>query len=486
MSMNLVTILYLIASICFIQALKGLSHPTTSRRGNLFGMIGMAIAALTTAALVAMKVTEFRSKGVEIDLLGGLGFVLIGLLVGGTAGTIMAKRVEMTKMPELVAFMHSMIGLAAVFIAIAAVVEPQSMGIVAALGDPIPVGNRLELFLGAAIGAVTFSGSVIAFGKLSGKYKFRLFQGAPVQFKGQHLINLAIGLTLLGLGVVYMLNGNLTAFAVMLALAFIIGVLIIIPIGGADMPVVVSMLNSYSGWAAAGIGFSLNNSMLIIAGSLVGSSGAILSYIMCKAMNRSFFNVILGGFGGAPADAGPAGAQEARPVKSGSADDASFLLTNADTVIIVPGYGLAVARAQHALMELVEKLTHRGVTVKYAIHPVAGRMPGHMNVLLAEAEVPYEQVFEMDDINSEFGQADVVLVLGANDVVNPAAKNDPKSPIAGMPILEAYKAKTIIVNKRSMASGYAGLDNELFYLDKTMMVFGDAKKVIEDMIKAVD
>ncbi|MGU0645382.1 NAD(P)(+) transhydrogenase (Re/Si-specific) subunit beta [Pseudomonas aeruginosa] len=478
MSMNLVTLLYLIASVCFIQALKGLSHPTTSRRGNLFGMVGMAIAVATTVGLVFKLGAEIATTGV--------GYIVVGLLVGGTAGSIMAKRVEMTKMPELVAFMHSMIGLAAVFIAIAAVVEPQSLGIVAHLGDTIPTGNRLELFLGAAIGAITFSGSVIAFGKLSGKYKFRLFQGTPVQFSGQHLLNLVLGLATLGLGLVFMFTGNLTAFAVMLALAFVLGVLIIIPIGGADMPVVVSMLNSYSGWAAAGIGFSLNNSMLIIAGSLVGSSGAILSYIMCKAMNRSFFNVILGGCG-AEADAGgPAGSKEQRPVKSGSADDASFLLTNADSVIIVPGYGLAVARAQHALMELAEKLTHRGVTVKFAIHPVAGRMPGHMNVLLAEAEVPYEQVFEMEDINSEFGQTDVVLVLGANDVVNPAAKNDPKSPIAGMPILEAYKAKTVIVNKRSMASGYAGLDNELFYLDKTMMVFGDAKKVIEDMVKAVE
>ncbi len=414
MSMNLVTLLYLIASVCFIQALKGLSHPTTSRRGNLFGMVGMAIAVATTVGLVFKLGAEIATTGV--------GYIVVGLLVGGTAGSIMAKRVEMTKMPELVAFMHSMIGLAAVFIAIAAVVEPQSLGIVAHLGDTIPTGNRLELFLGAAIGAITFSGSVIAFGKLSGKYKFRLFQGTPVQFSGQHLLNLVLGLATLGLGLVFMFTGNLTAFAVMLALAFVLGVLIIIPIGGADMPVVVSMLNSYSGWAAAGIGFSLNNSMLIIAGSLVGSSGAILSYIMCKAMN----------------------------------------------------------------MELAEKLTHRGVTVKFAIHPVAGRMPGHMNVLLAEAEVPYEQVFEMEDINSEFGQTDVVLVLGANDVVNPAAKNDPKSPIAGMPILEAYKAKTVIVNKRSMASGYAGLDNELFYLDKTMMVFGDAKKVIEDMVKAVE
>ena len=478
MSMNLITLLYLVASVCFIQALKGLSHPTTSRRGNAFGMIGMAIAVLTTVGLIYKLGSELAVQGI--------GYVIVGLLVGGTAGSIMAKRVEMTKMPELVAFMHSMIGLAAVFIAIAAVVEPQSLGIVASLGDSIPAGNRLELFLGAAIGAITFSGSVIAFGKLSGKYKFRLFQGAPVQFAGQHLLNLLVGLVIVGLGLYFTFTGNLSAFAVLVALAFVIGVLIIIPIGGADMPVVVSMLNSYSGWAAAGIGFSLNNSMLIIAGSLVGSSGAILSYIMCKAMNRSFFNVILGGFGGAT-DAGPAaGSGEQRPVKSGSADDAAFLLGNADTVIIVPGYGLAVARAQHALKELTEKLAHNGVTVKYAIHPVAGRMPGHMNVLLAEAEVPYDQVFEMEDINSEFGQADVVLVLGANDVVNPAAKNDPKSPIAGMPILEAFKAKTIIVNKRSMASGYAGLDNELFYLDKTMMVFGDAKKVIEDMLKAVE
>ncbi|MXS20820.1 NAD(P)(+) transhydrogenase (Re/Si-specific) subunit beta [Pseudomonas oryzihabitans] len=478
MSMNLITLLYLVASVCFIQALKGLSHPTTSRRGNAFGMAGMTLAVLTTLALIHKLGSELAVQGI--------GYVIVGLLVGGSAGAYMAKRVEMTKMPELVAFMHSMIGLAAVFIAIAAVVEPQSLGIVATFGQPIPSGNRLELFLGAAIGAITFSGSVIAFGKLSGKYKFRLFQGAPVRFAGQHPLNLVIGLAILALGLVFTFSGNLGAFAVLVALAFVIGVLIIIPIGGADMPVVVSMLNSYSGWAAAGIGFSLNNSMLIIAGSLVGSSGAILSYIMCKAMNRSFFNVILGGFGGATEAAARGGSGEQRPVKSGSADDAAFLLGNADSVIIVPGYGLAVARAQHALKELTEKLVHNGVTVKYAIHPVAGRMPGHMNVLLAEAEVPYDQVFEMDDINSEFGQADVVLVLGANDVVNPAAKNDPTSPIAGMPILEAFKAKTIIVNKRSMASGYAGLDNELFYLDKTLMVFGDAKKVIEEMVKAVD
>ncbi len=484
-SLNTVVLLYLVASICFIQALKGLSHPTTSIRGNVFGMVGMAIAVLTTIALI-FKLAATLSGGSAIT---GLGYVLVGLLIGGTLGAVMAQRVEMTKMPELVAFMHSMIGLAAVFIAIAVAVEPWAFGIIdkpaAGAEGLIPAGNRLELALGAAIGAITFSGSVIAFGKLSGKYKFRLFQGAPVVFSGQHMLNLVLGIAAVVLIVSYTFTQSITSFYALIALAFVIGVLIIIPIGGADMPVVVSMLNSYSGWAAAGIGFSLNNSMLIIAGSLVGSSGAILSYIMCKAMNRSFFNVILGGFGGDAAAATAGGAQAQRAVKSGSADDASFLMSNADTVIIVPGYGLAVARAQHALKELAAKLTEKGVTVKYAIHPVAGRMPGHMNVLLAEAEVPYDQVFEMEDINSEFGQADVVLVLGANDVVNPAAK-DPKSAIAGMPILEAYKAKTIIVNKRSMASGYAGLDNELFYMDKTMMVFGDAKKVVEDMVKAVE
>ena len=482
MSMNLVVLLYLVASICFIQALKGLSHPTTSIRGNLFGMSGMAIAVVTTAALIFEQAKLFG----QVDPVQGLGWVLLGLVIGGGAGAIMAQRVEMTKMPELVAFMHSMIGLAAVFIAIAAVVEPAAFGIVAqGLGTlDIPNGNRLELFLGAAIGAITFSGSVIAFGKLSGKYKFRLFQGAPVVFAGQHMLNLVMGVATVALGVYFMFTGNWDAFLIMLALSFVLGVLIIIPIGGADMPVVVSMLNSYSGWAAAGIGFSLNNSMLIIAGSLVGSSGAILSYIMCKAMNRSFFNVILGGFGG-EASSAAAGSTEQRPVKSGSADDAAYILANAETVIIVPGYGLAVARAQHAVNELAEKLTHKGITVKYAIHPVAGRMPGHMNVLLAEAEVPYDQVFEMEDINGEFGQADVAIILGANDVVNPAAMIK-GSPIYGMPILEAYKAKTIIVNKRSMAAGYAGLDNELFYMDKTMMVFGDAKKVVEDMVKAVE
>ena len=479
MSLNLVTLLYLVASVCFIQALKGLSHPTTSIRGNLFGMIGMAIAVLTTAALIVKLAGDMGQTRAQ-----GMVWVLGGLVVGGALGTLMAKRVEMTKMPELVAFMHSMIGLAAVFIAVAVVAEPWAFGITAK-GVPIPFGNKFELFLGGAIGAITFSGSVIAFGKLSGKYKFRLFQGAPVTFGGQHMINLALGLGMLGLGVGFSITESWPMFFAMLAIAFVLGVLIIIPIGGADMPVVVSMLNSYSGWAAAGIGFSLNNSMLIIAGSLVGSSGAILSYIMCKAMNRSFFNVILGGFGGEAATAAAAGGGVQRSVKSGSADDAAFVLGNAETVVIVPGYGLAVARAQHAVKELAAKLTAKGITVKYAIHPVAGRMPGHMNVLLAEAEVPYDQVFEMEDINGEFGQADVAIILGANDVVNPAA-HVKGSAIYGMPILEAYKAKTVIVNKRSMAAGYAGLDNELFYMDKTMMVFGDAKKVVEDMGKAIE
>ncbi len=474
LSLNTVVLLYLVASVCFIQALKGLSHPTTSRLGNTFGMVGMAIAVLTTLALIA----QLGATGM------GFFWIALGVAVGGTFGTVLAKRVEMTKMPELVAFMHSMIGLAAVFIAIATVAEPWAFNIVER-GEPIPYGNRLELFIGTFVGAITFSGSVIAFGKLSGKYRFRLFQGAPVVFAGQHMLNLALAIAMLGFGLWFVFTQQWTPFWIMTILAFVLGVLIIIPIGGADMPVVVSMLNSYSGWAAAGIGFSLQNSMLIIAGSLVGSSGAILSYIMCRAMNRSFFNVILGGFGGEASAGAAAGTGEQRPVKSGSADDAAFLMSNADSVIIVPGYGLAVARAQHPLKELTDKLIDRGVSVKYAIHPVAGRMPGHMNVLLAEAEVPYDQVFEMEDINPEFGDTDVVLVLGANDVVNPAAK-DPKSPIAGMPILETHKARQVIVNKRSMASGYAGLDNELFYMDKTMMVFGDAKKVVEEMVKAIE
>jgi H+-translocating NAD(P) transhydrogenase subunit beta len=484
MSLNVVTLLYLVASVCFIQALKGLSNPKTARIGNTFGMAGMAIAILTTIALIVKQ-----ANGLGSNLGLGLGLLLVALVVGGAVGAFVAARVEMTKMPELVAAMHSLIGLAAVCIAYAVVSEPAAFGLI----DPdntapgfLPYGNRVELFIGTFVGAITFSGSVIAFGKLSGKYKFRLFQGAPVVYGGQHLINLLLALAMLGFGVIFFLTQSWLPFIIMTLIAFVLGVLIIIPIGGADMPVVVSMLNSYSGWAAAGIGFSLNNPMLIIAGSLVGSSGAILSYIMCRAMNRSFFNVILGGFGNEAGAAAAGGSAEQRPVKSGSADDASFMLGNAETVVIVPGYGLAVARAQHALKELTDKLVEKGIEVKYAIHPVAGRMPGHMNVLLAEAEVPYDMVFEMEDINGEFGQVDVVLVLGANDVVNPAAKTDPKSPIAGMPIIEAYKARTVIVNKRSMAAGYAGLDNDLFYMDKTMMVFGDAKKVIEDMVKAVE
>ena len=475
-SINTVTLLYLVASVCFIQALKGLSHPTTSIRGNVFGMVGMLIATISTFGLIGNMANVLGTN----SLLSGIILVALGIALGGGIGATMAKKVEMTKMPELVAFMHSMVGLAAVFIAIAAVIEPHALNITEK-GMQIPAGNRLELFLGAAIGAITFSGSVIAFGKLSGKYKFRLFQGAPIVFSGQHFINLIVGLSIIVLGIIFTLTENWTAFFLLLALSFIVGVLIIIPIGGADMPVVVSMLNSYSGWAAAGIGFSLGNSMLIVAGSLVGSSGAILSYIMCKAMNRAFLSVILGGFGGETDLAQSSG--ESKPIKTGSADDAAFMLGNADSVIIVPGYGLAVARAQHALKELTDKLIEKGIQVRYAIHPVAGRMPGHMNVLLAEAEVPYDQVFEMEDINSEFNQTDVVLVLGANDVVNPAAKT-PGSPIFGMPILEVFKAQSVIVNKRSMASGYAGLDNELFYMDSTMMVFGDAKKIIEEIGKA--
>jgi NAD(P) transhydrogenase subunit beta len=483
MSMNVVTLLYLVASICFIQALKGLSNPKSARAGTVFGIVGMILSIQTTLVLI---VTRSLHLGLNLKL--GLGLVLGALVIGGRSGAFIAKRVEMTKMPELVAAMHSLIGLAAVSIAYAVVSEPAAFGLVAAdalhPASFIPYGNRIELFIGTFVGAITFSGSVIAFGKLSGKYKFRFFQGAPVVYAGQHLINLVLALTMIGFGIVFYSTQMWAPFIIMTVIAFVLGVLIIIPIGGADMPVVVSMLNSYSGWAAAGIGFSLNNAMLIIAGSLVGSSGAILSYIMCRAMNRSFINVLLGGFGAEPGTAASGGSGEQKPVKSGSADDAAFMLGNAESVVIVPGYGLAVARAQHALKELTDKLVAKGVDVRYAIHPVAGRMPGHMNVLLAEAEVPYSLVYEMEDINNEFGQTDVVLVLGANDVVNPAAKNDPNSPIAGMPIIEAYKARTVIVNKRSMAAGYAGLDNDLFYMDKTMMVFGDAKKVIEEMVKA--
>jgi NAD(P) transhydrogenase subunit beta len=470
MSANQLTLWYLAASVLFILALKGLSSPTTARRGNLFGIIGMTIAVLVTIALVAR---------------GRIDLIVMAMLVGGAIGAFVARKVEMTQMPELVAAMHSLVGMAAVLIAISAVNNPAAFGITASRWDPMPTGNKLELFIGTFVGAITFSGSVIAFGKLAGLgRKFRLFSSAPIVFPGQHWVNLAIGLVMIGFGVAFFLSPepNWTAFILMTGLAFMLGILIIIPIGGADMPVVISMLNSYSGWAAAGIGFSLNNAMLIIAGSLVGSSGAILSYIMCKAMNRSFISVILGGFGAAEG-AAAADASE-KTVKSGSAEDASFLMQNAESVVIVPGYGLAVARAQHAVKEMAQMLAAKGISVRFAIHPVAGRMPGHMNVLLAEAEVPYEQVFEMEDINGEMGTTDVVLVLGANDVVNPLAY-EKGSPIYGMPIIDVHKARTVLVNKRSMAAGYAGLDNPLFYMDRTMMVFGDAKKVVEDIVKAM-
>ncbi len=459
MSANLVALAYLVASVFFILALKGLSSPITARRGNLFGMLGMAIAVITT-----LTITE------------NWMLILGCILLGGTIGAVIANRIQMTMMPELVAFMHSLVGLAAVFIAITAINNPVSFG----LPEVLPAGSKFELFLGSFIGAMTWSGSVIAFLKLSGR-----MSGAPIVFKGQHMLNLLMAIVMVGFGLWFFFSDttNWTAFIVMVSIAFILGFLIIIPIGGADMPVVISMLNSYSGWAAAGIGFSLGNPMLIVAGSLVGSSGAILSYIMCKAMNRPFLSVILGGFG---SDGGDVSSDdgEQKTHRSGSADDAAFMLGNADTVIIVPGYGLAVARAQHAVKELAEALHENGVNVRFAIHPVAGRMPGHMNVLLAEAEIPYEQVLEMDEINSDFTNTDVVLVLGANDVVNPAAYIK-GSPIYGMPILDTHKARTVMVVKRSMGVGYAGLDNDLFYMDKTMMVFGDAKKVVEGIVKAL-
>ncbi len=463
---NIAALLSLVASVFFILALKGLSHPLSARRGNRFGIVGMSMAVVMTLAMA-----------------GQIQWALLALAIGGVIGWYVAKRVEMTQMPELVAAMHSLVGLAAVLIAFAVVSNPLAFNIPV----PLPHGNRVELFIGTFVGAMTFSGSVIAFGKLAnlGK-KFRLFSSAPIVFKGQHMVNLLLAIVMVAFGVLFVIAADDAMwgpFISMSAVAFVLGVLIIIPIGGADMPVVISMLNSYSGWAASGIGFSLNNPLLIVAGALVGSSGAILSYIMCKAMNRSFFSVILGGFGAAEGAA--AAATEQRSVKSGSPDDVAFLLGNAESVIIIPGYGLAVARAQHAVKEMAQKLIAKGVNVRYAIHPVAGRMPGHMNVLLAEAEVPYDQVLEMEDINSDFGTTDIAFVLGANDVVNPLAET-PGSPIYGMPILEAHKARTVVVNKRSMASGYAGIDNPLFYLDKTMMVFGDAKKVVEDIVKAIE
>jgi NAD(P) transhydrogenase subunit beta len=453
---NLSAVLYLVAAVLFVLALKGLSSPVAARRGNTYGMIGMALAILTTLLVMEKPVWAL---------------VVGAMAAGGVIGAYRAKTVEMTAMPELVAAMHSLVGLSAVLIAVAAIFH---------VGEHHTGAQKIELFIGAFIGAITFTASVIAYGKLSGK-----FGAKAVNFGGQHLLNLLLAIAMVGFGAVYYLTDSHAAFLAMVAVALVLGVTLIIPIGGADMPVVVSMLNSYSGWAAAGIGFTLNNPVLIISGACVGSSGAILSYIMCKAMNRSIVSVLLGGFGAEPAAAVAGAAAGPKNYKSGSAEDAGFLMSNADSVIIVPGYGLAVSRAQHALQEFAELLTEKGVTVRYAIHPVAGRMPGHMNVLLAEAEVPYDQVLEMEEINSDFSNTDVVLVIGANDVVNPAAQKDPSSSIYGMPILEAYKARTTIVVKRSMSVGYAGLDNELFYMDKTMMVFGDAKKVVEDLVKSV-
>jgi NAD(P) transhydrogenase subunit beta len=465
MSANLIALLYLVSGVLFILALYGLSHPASSRRGNILGMTGMAIAIVTTLLAVP-------PASVSTSLM-----ILIGLGIGGSVGAVIARRIAMTAMPQLVAAFHSLVGLAAVFVAAAALYAPEAFGI-GEVGH-IHRASLVEMALGAAIGAVTFTGSIVAFTKLQG-----LVSGAPVVFRGQHLVNLALGILLVLLLIAFVGTGNPGLFWLIVLLAFAIGVLIIIPIGGADMPVVVSMLNSYSGWAAAGIGFTLQNTALIVTGALVGSSGAILSYIMCKGMNRSFISVILGGFGGEVA--GPAqGAGADRPVKLGSAEDAAYMMGNAGSAIIVPGYGMAVAQAQHALRELADHLKSKGLSVKYAIHPVAGRMPGHMNVLLAEANVPYDEVFELEDINSEFANTDIVFVIGANDVTNPAAKEDPQSPIYGMPVLEVWKAKTVMFVKRSLASGYAGIDNSLFYRDNTMMLLGDAKKMVESIIKAL-
>ena len=460
------SILYLISAVLFILSLNGLSHPETARKGNLFGMIGMGIAIFTTLAIIPFNTLTYL-------------IIFAGIALGGLIGAYIARSIDMTALPQLVAAFHSLVGLAATLVATAAFYNPSAYGI-GELGN-ISGGSLFEMGLGLAIGAVTFTGSIVAFGKLQG-----LVSGQPVTFPLQHPFNAFLGVLLLVLIITLVATNSETAFWGVFIVSLIIGVLIIIPIGGADMPVVVSMLNSYSGWAACGIGFTLGNPLLIITGSLVGASGAILSYIMCKGMNRSFFNVILGGFGGEsdadPTQKGPSD----KMVKRGSADDAGFIMDNASTVIIVPGYGMAVAQAQHALREMSDILKSRGITVKYAIHPVAGRMPGHMNVLLAEANVPYDEVFELEEINRDFSQADVAFVIGANDVTNPAAKTDPKSPIYGMPILDVENAGTVLFIKRSMASGYAGVDNELFFRDNTMMLFGDAKKVCEEVIQALN
>jgi NAD(P) transhydrogenase subunit beta len=463
-SANLAAFLYLVSGILFILALRGLSHPTTSRQGNIFGMVGMGIAILTTLA-------------VAVPSRGGLGLIVVGLAAGGSVGAYIARRIAMTKMPQLVAAFHSLVGLAAVMVAAAALYSPESFGI--GTVEAIHAQALVEMSIGVAIGAITFTGSVIAFLKLDGR-----MSGKPILLPARHAVNAALGAALIVLVILLVTTQSHAVFWLIVALALLLGVLIIIPIGGADMPVVISMLNSYSGWAAAGIGFTLGNLALIITGALVGSSGAILSYIMCRGMNRSFLSVILGGFGG---EATAAGADEVeRTVKRGSAEDAAYLMANAQKVIIVPGYGMAVAQAQHALREMADKLKANGVEVKYAIHPVAGRMPGHMNVLLAEANVPYDEVFELEDINSEFAQTDVAYVIGANDVTNPAARDDKSSPIYGMPILEVDKARTCLFVKRSLGSGYAGIDNALFYKDNTMMLLGDAKKMTEDIVKALD
>ncbi len=461
MSTSLAAILYLISGILFILALRGLSSPETSRRGNFFGILGMITAIVVT----------FLSINI---LFNGLIYILIALALGGSLGSIIAYRIPMTAMPQLVAGFHSLVGLAAVFVALSAFYSPQFFG----LGTPhnIKIASLIEMSLGASIGAITFTGSIIAFLKLQG-----LMSGTPIIFKGQHFINLLIGVGIVGV-IFYLINNqNNNIFWLLIIASLLIGVLLIIPIGGADMPVVISMLNSYSGWAAAGIGFTLENTALIITGALVGSSGAILSYIMCKGMNRSFFNVILGGFGGN--NLAEHDKKERKPVKSGNAEDAAFLMKNASSVIIVPGYGMAVAQAQHAIREMADNLKKNGVRVTYAIHPVAGRMPGHMNVLLAEANVPYDEVFELENINSDFANTDVAFVIGANDVTNPIAKTDPKSPIYGMPILDVEKSKSVLFVKRSLSPGYAGVDNELFYRDNTLMLFSDAKKMTENIVK---
>jgi len=472
MNANIAAILYLVSGVLFILALRGLSSPTTSQAGNRNGMIGMGIAVFTALATLW---TQGALDALTLGLIAG------GVAVGGIVGALIARRVAMTAMPQLVATFHSLVGAAACLVAVAAIYTPAAYGI---LGDDgrVHLTSLIELSLGLAIGAVTLTGSVIAALKLNGN-----MSGAPIMLPARHLLNLALGLGIVALVVVLVMSGGtaIWAFWAILALSLIIGVTLIIPIGGADMPVVVSMLNSYSGWAAAALGFTLENITLIITGALVGSSGAILSYIMCKAMNRSFISVILGGFGAEDSAAAAGGKVETRPVKQGSADDAAFIMKNASKVIIVPGYGMAVAQAQHALREMVDKLKEEGVEVKYAIHPVAGRMPGHMNVLLAEANVPYDEVFELEDINAEFATADVAFVIGANDVTNPAAKTDPTSAIYGMPILDVEKARTVLFVKRGMAAGYAGVENELFFRDNTMMLFADAKKMVEGIVKGL-